>query len=420
MRIQHAIVPAVMLLASACASTPPRTELAPKLGPRGSIRALYDGGLLRRRVSAQFSVEQSAYVLVGHLGGDGFIRVVYPSRAYNTWGDKGQFYRTAAFAADYDAAPGYYFMTTTNMRSPGARTYSYDGRGHGFIFMITSRRPLRVDRISDFGVWDDMEVEDYHRMLDPRRAIREYADLLANGEAYSIQYAQSFTAYSYTTYADAMMDCAMFSSWAGPWSSGYGWAYNLMSVGVGPSWWMSPMRSGQYSYCGNSAYSYAFGYPFARGWNPSRPVTSTTPTYPPPTTEPIPQRSPRPTFTPTTPTERRTPARREGLTPPARRGDVLSHRPTWSENPTFAPAPTERRASPRRPNDFPTRTVDRSSTEPRRTNPGPRASPNNGSGSGSTGTSTPAASPSSKPAATPTMSPGHGGEPPAPKRPPPQ
>lgn len=426
MRIRQA-VPTLVLLAAACTHNTPRAEMAPRLGPQGTIRALYDGGLLRRRVSAQFSLNEPGYVLVGHLGGDGLISVMYPRRAYPMWAEKGQIYRTAAIPADYDAAPDYYFMALTRQRSPGARSYSYDGRGNGFIFMITSRRPLRLERISDYGSWDDIEVVDYYRMLDPRMAIREYADMLADGAPYTISYAQSFTAYSYTNYADAAMDCAMFSMFTGPWTYGYGWmsgfGYRYGSI----------FDAG--NYCGNSAYAYGYGYRYPYGYRPNGPVFNTPVPQPPVT--PVAQSTPRPTFTPTIPTERRTPPRRGdaagSVTTPSnrptftptpterrtapRRGDVLSYRPTWAENPSFAPVPAERpviRGIDRRPftadspqRDWPSRrehTGTTTTTTPTNSSPSSPA---------------PAAAPAPS-APAPTMSPAHGGASEPSRRPPAQ
>jgi hypothetical protein len=190
MRYQRAVLPVVLLVASACVRTPPSTSLAPELGPTGSIRALYDGGLLHRRVSAHFTVDQGSYAMVAHLAGDGVIRVVYPQRAANAWVKPGEMYRTSAFSGDYDAAPSYYFMAVTHVRSQGARNWSYDGRGHGFVFMILSRRPFRLTELSDFGTWNEFEVVDYRMMNDPRFSIRKFADAVTGGTDYTIEYAQ--------------------------------------------------------------------------------------------------------------------------------------------------------------------------------------------------------------------------------------
>lgn len=399
MTILRAIVPALLLSASACVRTPATTELAPKLGPDGSIRALYDGGLLQRRVSAHFTVEQSSYALVGHLGGDGVIRIVYPERAQNAWVKPGQLYRTEAFSGDYDGAPSYYFMSVTRIRGAGARSYSYDGRGHSFVFLILSRRPFQLGQVSDFGLWNEFEVSDYRYMNDPRVAVRAFADAVTGGHDYTIRYAHSFTTYAYTSYADAMWDCSLLAyGFGGMWSDLNSWSY------YSPH---SRQCAGYYGYAfGFFPGWYGYGYPFT----PPRPVFNA-PVTPPPVT-PVAQRTPRPTFIPTNPTERRGAERRAAT--------ATAYKPTWADNPSFAPAPTDRRASsPRRPTWAGTsdrQTRDRWADNARRgreSSGTSSPSPSTSSGSGSSGTSSQPA-----PAPAPTMSPGRSGGSSSGRRPP--
>ena len=73
--------------------------LKPEDGPKGSIRVGYMGGLIHRTLTAYFRTDKNAYVLVGHLGGDGLIRVLYPSDP-----------RDPGFVAAHTAVTGFYAL----------------------------------------------------------------------------------------------------------------------------------------------------------------------------------------------------------------------------------------------------------------------------------------------------------------------
>lgn len=237
MNVTRAMIPVFLVVVGACA---PRSTvetpkpLMPQDGPKGWVRVSYDGGLFHRRAMASFRVDQPAHVMVAHLGGDGVIRVLFPEDGrYSTLVSRARSYRTATFIADYDAAPGYWLMRPAMFRSAGARHYSYDGRGHGYVFMIASHRSFKLDHISEFGLWDELEVSDYQYSTDPRQAIRKFADVVAGGGGYTLEYARSFSSHSYYGYADASMDCAILSSglyhnWLGLADFGsYAWSYGF-------------------------------------------------------------------------------------------------------------------------------------------------------------------------------------------------
>ena len=123
--------------------------------------------------------------MVAHLGGDGRIEVLYPTDARETgYVPAGKWFRTPAFSAYYDAVPQLYSFAMTPYRSVGARLDSYDGRGNGFIFVIASRNPLRFDRVSQSGLWDDYEVSSYRSTYDARTSIRQFADEIAGSHDY--------------------------------------------------------------------------------------------------------------------------------------------------------------------------------------------------------------------------------------------
>ena len=212
---------------AACAQRPAESApqpLVPKNGPEGNVRVEYEGGIFNRRLEALFNVKRPAYVMVAHLGGDGVIRVLFPEDARETgWIGNGRLYRTDIAQADYDAAPGYWFMRPTVFRTVGARSDSYDGNGHGFVFMIASSRPLDFGRVSEFGLWNEYESAEYVTTSDPRTVVREYANVVAPHGQYTLDYASNFSSWSSYSFANSQMDCAILSSGYGfrPWYATY-------------------------------------------------------------------------------------------------------------------------------------------------------------------------------------------------------
>lgn len=214
---------ALVILLAACAQRPAETApqpLVPKNGPEAHVRVEYEGGVFSRRLQALFSVRRPAFVMVAHLGGDGVIRVLYPEDARESgWVPGGKLYRTAVTSGDYDAAPGYWFMRPTFFRTVGARTDSYDGNGHGFVFIVASSVPLRFDRVSEYGLWNDFELASYATSSDPRAPVRTYANLIAPNGRYTLDFASSRSTWASSTFAQSRMDCAVLSSRFGftPW-----------------------------------------------------------------------------------------------------------------------------------------------------------------------------------------------------------
>ena len=267
-------LPALLCALGACVHNAPNKQtLAPKAGPKASIYAMYTGGLLNRQADATFKVDQAAYTLVAHLGGDGMIEVLHPTDARETGRvPGGKWFRTQSFTAYYDAVPELYSFAMTKYRALGAQMDSYDGRGHGYIFLIASRHPLRFDRISDFGLWNDYEVPNYRTSMDPREAIKTFADMVAGGREYTLQFARSNSTTAMTSYADQMFDCTYLSA-VGLAMTGSYWGY-----GYSPFYSsFGSLNSLRGNGCGNS---YALGYYADRGFFFPRPTTPINPQSP--------------------------------------------------------------------------------------------------------------------------------------------
>lgn len=244
--------PVLLVAIAACTQRPATAPqpLVPRNGPAANVIVEYDGSVFSRRLAALFSVERPAYVLVGHLGGDGVIRVLFPEDARESGYVEGKkLFRTDLATGDYDAAPGYWFMRPAMYRSVGAMSDSYDGNGHGFVFMVASDQPLRFDRISGFGLWDEFEVPAYASSHDPRLAIRAFANLLSPNGRYTLDYANSFSSRAMYSSAASATDCAFLAQGAigmSPWLHSFSSFYGLNGSHRG-------------SGCGNSLYeSYAY------------------------------------------------------------------------------------------------------------------------------------------------------------------
>ena len=252
-------------------------ELAEAEGPRVSVRVNLDGSSGSRRVEATFRMFDDAYVLVGHLGADGRVRVVFPTSPDDDGfvnGDK--IYHVPSFFAGFTdeyrwrrANDGYH--------TQASRRASYDG-GIGYVFVIASWRPMRFDRMMDAGKWETYEISDVRYMADPREAIDEMASVLAgdNREAYTIEYA-SYTKTNYGALSFASIERCNQSARFGFSNFGYDpIGYGLWSpISFGFSPWFGSGFGGGYASdvlgCGSfgqsSLYSYAllrpsYGSPF--------------------------------------------------------------------------------------------------------------------------------------------------------------
>ena len=176
-----------------CACVPPittqsRRPVTPEEGPKGTVRVDFHGGAFTRQIQPRFRLDESGYVLVGHLGGDGRISVLYPKTPSGTgWVAAGKTIYLGSHSAINDAAPRLFSFASTPWRSFAAQMDSYDGLGHGYVFMITSRSPIDYDA-ADASGFDALELTDYEDAWDPRLSIRSLADDLVSGP-YSLKFA---------------------------------------------------------------------------------------------------------------------------------------------------------------------------------------------------------------------------------------
>jgi hypothetical protein len=185
-------------------------EVADEVGPRVRVMADFDYAGGSRQVSASFHMYDDAYVIVGHLDAAGRMKIVFPSSP----GDDGfvrgdKIYHVPEFFAGFaDEYAWRYSDYRYRFHSTSSRYDSYDA-GLGYVFVIASWRPMRLDRIADGNRWQTYDVTDVSYMQDPREAIEELGSVIAgdNREAYTIEYAH-YTTTNYGTYSLASFDAA--------------------------------------------------------------------------------------------------------------------------------------------------------------------------------------------------------------------
>ena len=152
-------------------------QVADEVGPRVTVRADFDFAGGSREVQATFHMYDDAYVIVGHLDAAGRLKIVFPSEP----GDDGfvrgdKIYHVPSFFAgfvdEYAWRRNDYRYSAHTVAS---RRDSYDA-GLGYVFVIASWRPMRLDRITDGDRWQTYNDSDVGYMTDPRDAVE--VDLL--------------------------------------------------------------------------------------------------------------------------------------------------------------------------------------------------------------------------------------------------
>ena len=176
--------------------------VADREGPRVTVTTYVSTFSASRRVRANFRVDDDAYVIVGHVGPDGVVRVVFPEDPKDDGFVKGdKTYQTSEFFGGF--AQDYRFRSQNTLFRPyDVHRDSYDGTGLGYVFVIASWRPMRVEQFASEGTWDSFELTDDAYLRDPRPAIQELASLLAgeNREAYTVKYARAFNTVDNSVY----------------------------------------------------------------------------------------------------------------------------------------------------------------------------------------------------------------------------
>jgi len=240
-------------------------RVADEVGPRVTVTADFDYAGGSRRVDARFHMYDDAYVIVGHLDAAGRLKIVFPSEPGDDGFVRGEkIYQVPSFFAGFgDEYAWNYQNYRYQTHNIAARRDSYDA-GLGYVFVIASWRPMRLDRITDGNRWLSYEISDVSYMNDPREAIEELGSVIAgdNREAYTIEYAHYSTT-NYGTYSYSSFD--LFNSGECYGYSGFGHRALFLS----PAMFLPAYGFGFGPVGCNSGYGsygyYGFGYPVSYG-----------------------------------------------------------------------------------------------------------------------------------------------------------
>src|ERR1043166_1404847 len=175
----------------------------PAGGPRASVFVTYTSYSAARRVQPTFHVDEDAYALVGHMGPDGVVRILFPASPEDDGFVRAGERRVlpdvfAGFAQEYS----YRYRTAALYGARRSQFDSYDGGGGGYVFVVASRRPLQLDRLREGNRWASYEVSDDEYYRDPRPAVYELAQLVGGGtgDAYTVKFASYLSSFAVANY----------------------------------------------------------------------------------------------------------------------------------------------------------------------------------------------------------------------------
>jgi hypothetical protein len=177
-------------------------NLADQEGPGLSVSATSYSGPGGRRIRANVRLDNDAYLVVGHVGPDGIVRILFPLDPHdNGLVVGGRSYAIPEFFAGYasDSFDRYssrfdLFRFATSSRGafgPLGALGSGDA-GEGYVFAVASWRPMHFEGLSEDGAWSEFELTSARSRRDPRPAIHEVANVLVGTarESFSVKFAR--------------------------------------------------------------------------------------------------------------------------------------------------------------------------------------------------------------------------------------
>lgn len=147
-------------------------------GPDVRIRANVVSTHNSRMIEPVVSLGDSAYLLIGDIGDDGTLRIVYPARP----GEPNLIRKRGAFEGPrFQPRIILPFMPTA---------FSISRTAPGYTFAIASSSPLDLAQLADGDRWSMFDVYYENHMVDPRAAIADLAaSISSNVGDISISYA---------------------------------------------------------------------------------------------------------------------------------------------------------------------------------------------------------------------------------------
>jgi hypothetical protein len=176
-------VPAVSVIALAgCATADLRPGVVPHesskqirakfRGPDVSVRARVVNSYAQRLVHPTISLAESAYVVVGDIGDDGTLRILFPVNP----GEPSLIQKTNRFAVPA-FAPRMFFPMSSGVRAESRATAV---TGAGNVFVIASFTPLHLERLVEGERWSLFDVYYDNHLNDPYLAITDLATAISS------------------------------------------------------------------------------------------------------------------------------------------------------------------------------------------------------------------------------------------------
>lgn len=226
-------------------------QIAATEGPRVRVSASFENEAGSRRVEAYVHADDDAYILVGHIDATGRLRIVYPAHPTDDGFVRGgHVYRVPPFFGGFVDEFRYRRATDyTRLSMVRSRNDSYDA-GTGYVFVIASWRPMRLERVTDGDRWSSYELSSEEYLTDPREAVDELAQVVAGDsrEAYTVEYAH-YMSTNYGMYSANSFDRCSYAGFA---------SYGLRAPGLFYSPYGDGLGFGMSSWYGVSSF---FGFP---------------------------------------------------------------------------------------------------------------------------------------------------------------
>jgi hypothetical protein len=151
-------------------------------GPDVRIRASVYMTRSSRMIEPVVSLSDSAYLVIGDIGDDGTLRIVYPTRP----GEPNLIPKGRSFQGPrFEPRVVLPFMPTA---------FSVSRTAPGYAFVIASSVPLDLTKLADGERWSVFDVYYENHMMDPRPAITDLAAAIATDIG---QVSISFAPYSW-------------------------------------------------------------------------------------------------------------------------------------------------------------------------------------------------------------------------------
>lgn len=136
-------------------------------GPDVSVRAFFVYQQNTRVIEPVVSLADSAFLIVGDIGSDGTLRIIYPTRP----GEPNLVQKTDRFRVPGFSPRLILPLITSSRASNRSPVYLAPGN----VFVIASSKPLSLEKLAEDGRWSLFDVYYDNHLYDPKLAITDLA-----------------------------------------------------------------------------------------------------------------------------------------------------------------------------------------------------------------------------------------------------